>query len=742
MKILDKYIFTTFLKTFSSIFTILLLIFILQSVWLLIADLAGKDLSVGIILKFLLYLTPTLVPMVLPLTILLTSIMIFGNFAENYEFAAMKSSGISLQRAMKSLSIFIVFLSFVAFLFANYAIPWSEFKFRNLRRNIAQVNPAMAITEGMFNKIDKTTNIKVVRKYGEDERQLEDVTLHLLHRGTKNNTVIKAKRGELASSKGSNILQLILYDGNYYEDIISKDIRSRNKKLHAKSHFDKYTMNIDLSALDDVDMKSETVKNSYRMLNVSQLRKAIDSLSIDYDKSRQDLQDRAFSRLDLNTSTAPAAENKATNVPKARDTIPVFDGNVLDLFPDNRKDDVIKLALSSLSSNMGIFKSKTSNFALKLKFLNKHEMSLHKKFVLALSCIILFFVGAPLGAIIRKGGFGLPILFAITIFLAYHFIGIFAENSSEDGTIHPIVASYLSTAILFPFSIILTRNATRDRGVFSTDAFVSIFTGIFSFFTKKDGLKRFIEDNEDAIEIEQQHFQETVLQSVPEDLEFNSYVILRDLSGGNTEELTEEIAQKVATLKQRFIYSLYKVKGEDSVYLMSIPTNRFSDFVDIFKSLSLNSEENTAFWKHSDQISHIDGESVMLQKKYMSYMAVSNENAVYKIDENNNFLKSENREKIAFESRIFDTKNCQHIKDIFDVSTSKIVKKREPIMEPDKLLAGKMGIILYAIILGINIIAIVLGNTNPTMYYIAFGLNILGFIYFIVSAFKKPSKGV
>lgn len=123
-------------------------------------------------------------------------------------------------------------------------------------------------------------------------------------------------------------------------------------------------------------------------------------------------------------------------------------------------------------------------------------------------------------------------------------------------------------------------------------------------------------------------------------------------------------------------------------------------------------------------------------------MAVSNENAVYKIDENNNFLKSENREKIAFESRIFDTKNCQHIKDIFDVSTSKIVKKREPIMEPDKLLAGKMGIILYAIILGINIIAIVLGNTNPTMYYIAFGLNILGFIYFIVSAFKKPSKGV
>ena len=677
--------------------------------------------------------------MVLPLTILLTSIMIFGNFAENYEFAAMKSSGISLQRAMKSLSIFIVFLSFVAFLFANYAIPWSEFKFRNLRKNIAQVNPAMAISAGMFNKIDDATNIKVERKYGEDERLLEDVTLHILHRKTKNNTVIKAKRGELASSEDSNILQLILFDGNYYEDIVSKDVSSRNKKLHAKSHFEKYIMNIDLSTLDDVDFENENVKNSYLMLNASQLVRAIDSLSVDYSKDRQDLRDRAFTRLDL-SSPKGVAGNKPNNIPQAKDTIPVYEGDVIDLFANNRKDDVLKLAISSLSSNMGIFKSKELNFKTKLKFLNKHHMSLHKKFVLALSCIILFFVGAPLGAIIRKGGFGLPIVFAITIFLAYHFIGIFAENSAEDGSIHPVVAAYLSTAILFPFSIALTRNATRDRGVFSTDAFVSIFTSISKIVAGSRGTTDLILQAEDEIrELEKQNYQDRRPEQVL-DLEFDNYLLLRDLQSTNTEDLTEEIAQKVAGLKQRFIYSLYKVKGEDSVYLIHIPAKFFAHFVDIFKALSTDSEENTAFWKSNENQSHLGGENIMLQKKYMSYMAVTDENAVFKIDENNNFLKSENREQISFESRVFDTKNCQHVKDIYNVSAKKVVKKQEPIVESDKLLTTNKGTIIFASMLLVNIVALLLGKTNVLVSYIALGVNILGFIYFIMSAFKKPKK--
>jgi len=152
VKILDRYILVTYLKTFFSVFIILMLIFILQSVWLYITELAGKDLELDIIFKFLLYVSPRIIVLVLPLTILLASIMVFGKFAEDYEFAAMKSTGISLQRAMRSLSVFIIGLAITTFFFANNVIPTAEFNFYNLRKNIAKKKPAMAIAKGQFNQ--------------------------------------------------------------------------------------------------------------------------------------------------------------------------------------------------------------------------------------------------------------------------------------------------------------------------------------------------------------------------------------------------------------------------------------------------------------------------------------------------------------------------------------------------------------------------------------------------------------
>ena len=172
MKILDRYILTTYLKTFISVFLILMLIFILQTIWLYIKELAGKDLDLIIVGKFLVYFMPKLIPLVVPLTILLSSIMVFGSFAENYEFAAMKSTGISLQRAMSGLSIFIVILGFVTFLFSNNVIPWAELNSYNLRRNIAKLKPTAGIAEGQFNPI-LNYNIKVEKKIGDHD--LEDI---------------------------------------------------------------------------------------------------------------------------------------------------------------------------------------------------------------------------------------------------------------------------------------------------------------------------------------------------------------------------------------------------------------------------------------------------------------------------------------------------------------------------------------------------------------------------------------
>lgn len=178
MKLIDRYILRLFLTSFLTVFVILFFIFALQTIWLFIAELAGKDLDAFLILKFLSMAMPRTIPLVLPLSVLLASIMLFGSLAENYEFAAMKSSGISLQRAMRSLIVFIVGMSLVTFYFANNVIPYSEFQFINFRRYIANSKPSMAIAAGQFSKIGDNFSIKVEKKKGEEGTFLEDITIH------------------------------------------------------------------------------------------------------------------------------------------------------------------------------------------------------------------------------------------------------------------------------------------------------------------------------------------------------------------------------------------------------------------------------------------------------------------------------------------------------------------------------------------------------------------------------------
>jgi lipopolysaccharide export system permease protein len=284
VKILDRYILSSFLSTFATVFVILFFIFILQGIWLFIADLAGKDLDSYLIFKFLAFYSPKVVPLVLPLSVLLASIMTFGNFAENYEFAAMKSSGISLRRAMHSLAIFILGLSLVAFLFANNIIPQAEYKFINLRKSIVQQKPSMAIAEGQFSNVGSYT-IKVADKYGDNDNLLRDVTIHKLSNlGVGTNVVIKAKRGELISNENSNFLQLILFDGNYYEEVPVKNYAEKNKVPFAKSSFKKYIINFDLAPLQKSNLDADQITNTNNMLNVNELKYTLDSLEGNYKK--------------------------------------------------------------------------------------------------------------------------------------------------------------------------------------------------------------------------------------------------------------------------------------------------------------------------------------------------------------------------------------------------------------------------------------------------------------------------
>lgn len=470
MKILDKYLLKTFLSTFLTVFVILFFIFILQSVWLFIAELAGKDLDLPMVLKFLLFAMPRIIPLVLPLSVLLASIMTFGNLAENYEFAAMKSAGISLQRAMKSLIVFISILSVIAFLFANNVIPYAEYKFINFRRNIAQLKPALAIAEGQFSNVG-LYSIKVNKKSGVNGNTLTGITIHKKSPlGEGNKTVIKAKNGLLISSEQSNTLQMVLNDGYYYEDVIPKNYEDRSKFPFAKSSFKKYNINIDLSKLNQVDVNDVSVTNTNTMLNVSELTYTLDSLHKNRDTEIISFSENINQRIGIQRSP------QAPTLTKRKKTLA---NDLLSMYPNDKKLTILSYASSNVDNNLLSIAGTNTELLFKQKNINGHILAFYDKFVIAFACFLMFFIGAPLGAIIRKGGLGLPIVFAVLIFITFHFINTFGKRISQENGLSPLLGAWMSSLILSPLAIILTYRATNDIGLINMDIIMAPFQKLF-----------------------------------------------------------------------------------------------------------------------------------------------------------------------------------------------------------------------------------------------------------------------
>jgi len=456
--------------TFTSVFVILFFIFILQTVWLFIAELAGKDLDVFLILKFLLLKMPSLFPLVLPLSVLLASIMTFGDLAENYEFAAMKSAGISLQRTMKFLTFFIILLSLASFLFANNVIPYAEYKFINFRKDIAQIKPAMAIAEGQFNDVGNF-NIKVDKKSGKDGNYLAGITIHKKsnnYDGSKN--VIKAKTGELISNKNSNILKLVLNDGYYYEDLMPQDFEKRKNLPFAKSSFKKYIINIDLSKLNNTgEAQDYKITNTNTMLNLSELKYTIDSLDKDYKKNIISFTDNIYQRTGLANQYFPAIKNTEKKLKP----------DLLSNFTASEQSEILKIANNSIITTNYTIDSSKSEMEVKQKVINSHWIALFDKFVIAFACILMFFIGAPLGAIIRKGGLGLPMVFAVLIFIIYHFINTFGKRVAQENGLTPFLGCWMASLLLTPLAILLTYRATNDIGLINIDGLLAPFQKVF-----------------------------------------------------------------------------------------------------------------------------------------------------------------------------------------------------------------------------------------------------------------------
>jgi len=451
---------------------ILTVIMVLQSIWLYISEFAGKDLEFIVIAKFIFYSIPISVPITLPLTILFSSIMVFGEFSEHYEFAAMKSTGISLQRAMRTLSIFIVFLGFATYYFSDSVIPASYQEFINLRRNVVKRKPARAIVANRFNEL-QGFNIKVDSKYGDNDQFLRNVVIHkkTLNK-TGNYTIIKSEKGELISSVNSNVLSLKLTNGNYYEDLQPKKTKQKEKLPFVKSSFKEYTMNLNLGDINDVTVSESDYAKNRKMRGIDILIKDVDSFSTDLNRDRKNHLKRAESTSGIRHLY------KKINPKCTTDDIP---HTISDAFDMDLRRNIYKNSMNNVEDIISRLEAYDRSLRKQKEDLNKFEIAIHEKFALGVACIVLFFIGAPIGAIIRKGGLGLPALYAFGLFLVYYFIGIFAKNTAEDGSISPFLASWLSTFIFMPLGILFTYRATNDKGLIS---FGEVFHRIGKLFKK------------------------------------------------------------------------------------------------------------------------------------------------------------------------------------------------------------------------------------------------------------------
>ncbi|MGB2245506.1 MAG: LptF/LptG family permease [Flavobacteriaceae bacterium] len=346
---------------------------------------------------------------------------------------------------------------------------------------MAKLKPALAITEGIFNEIGEM-NIKVKRKYGENNRFLEDVIIHEKTPDHKNRIVIKAKRGELKSAQIGQQLQLVLFDGNRYEEIKTEDPLKKDKVPHAKVSFKEYVMNIDLSQFNNIDLGEEKYTSTFRMQKVSELNESIDSLEGKFDKERVIYAENfSTSNIANNIGKLPAKLKKDSI--RTSDSLFLLYKNPLKFVGDEvsaKHVQVIQTSKSRIQSLLRNLDSKKKLFFFKQKRINLHKNTLHEKYTLGFSVFFLFLIGASLGAIIRKGGLGLPMVLAILIFLTYHYIGLFGRNAAEDSSISPFLGSWLSIIVLAPLAFYFTHRASTDRGLLNYDFLVVSFQSIFT----------------------------------------------------------------------------------------------------------------------------------------------------------------------------------------------------------------------------------------------------------------------
>lgn len=492
MKKLSILIVRSFLGPFLLTTLISLFVLVMQFLWKHIEDLAGKGLKISLILEFLFYASATLIPMALPLGMLFSSIMTMGSFAENLELVASKSAGISLMRTMRPLFLFAVVLSIIAFMFANYAMPVANFKLRSLITKIQKESPAIDIPEREFYDGIKGLTVFVEEKE-KDQRTLRNVTIYDHNQEQRgNSTVMTAETGVVGVTDDGNFLTFTLFNGAKYHEQNFYGDRTDGLKFFRET-FSEQEVIIDLRKLKQEG--NSVVRNQYSMMDLTQLNKVYQETEMHYMtyvKGQAEQATRYFGQTDdpngrdptqsmymesgplvasiLNDSTFKRREIPRTTYSK---------GQVLDTYTADERRKIAEVALGDAQNHLKKTKDQMNQQRSTQGTLARNKIEYHRKFSLSVACLLLFFVGAPLGAIIRKGGLGLPLIFSIVIFIVYYVISTIGEKAVRNLAMDAFTGMWLSSLILAPFALLLTLMAGIDSPIFVADTYTQFFRRIF-----------------------------------------------------------------------------------------------------------------------------------------------------------------------------------------------------------------------------------------------------------------------
>lgn len=443
----------------------------MQFLWKYIDDLVGKGLEWHVIAELMFYASASLVSLALPLSVLISSIMTMGSLGEHYELVALRSSGISIGRVMYPLIVFSIAVSGLAFYFSNNLLPIANLKMGTLLYDIRHKKPTMDLRPGIFYKGIDNYAIRVSSK-GDDEVSLYDVMIydHTENRG--NSKVIVADSGRM-EFEGDRYLLLSLYSGTSYEQ---QENRSRAEKTypHMRSSFQNQTIRFDMSEFSMRRSNEDIFKDNYKMQSLGQLTRNIDTLQMNLAERKLNFYEN------LQRNFKGLVQDSAL-----QDSAGLQYRSALELFPQAQRGKIVEAALNMARSTRSYTISAKDDVKARTVRVNRYWIEVHRKFTLSIACLILFFIGAPLGAIIRKGGLGMPTVFSIIFFLIYYLLSITGEKFAKEGVWTVMEGMWLSSAILFPIGLFLTWKATTGSKLFEWESYIKPFKDLFALLRPK-----------------------------------------------------------------------------------------------------------------------------------------------------------------------------------------------------------------------------------------------------------------